>query len=81
VDDDSGPVSSLSQWNISDLTLSPSNETSLLPPEGKPPEIWPIIVASIFVLTAMVLCTMTGVRVYRNRRKRQDYEEVQTIIV
>jgi hypothetical protein len=51
------------------------NSTRLFPEEKEEPAMWPVIVAGIFVATAVVLCAATA---YKNYRKRKNYQEIPT---
>ena len=80
-------ISQLDMANSSRLSNGNStNATShLLPPEQPEPDSWPVTVMVVFVAVAAVLCLMTGVRLYR-KRKRSQYEdinshEIQSLVV
>jgi hypothetical protein len=84
-DTDDGTVPTISEWtfNTSDDTynVEKANSTSLLPPEPEQPEQWPYILTGVFLSAALVLCALTGIRNWQNYRKRQQYQEVETLIV
>jgi len=85
-DDDAEP--SITQWTITNNTKfydanDRNNKThSLLPPEEKQPDQWPLIALGIFLGLAVLLCLGTCVRRYKSRRSRRNqYEEIQNLVV
>ena len=84
----------MSQWTLNDMakngtSTSDSNsnasdasaQTFELPPEGKQPDSWPMIVMGLFLVLAAVVCGTVGVRIVRRRSKRGEYEEIQSLTV
>lgn len=49
------------------------NKTAILPPERDQPRVWPAIVLILFLVMAVILLGMT---VYKNCRKRSQYQDV-----
>ena len=52
-----------------------ANKTKIIPPEPEQPKSWPATVLSIFLILAVVLL---GATVFRNCRKRSQYQELPT---
>ena len=52
-----------------------ANQTAIIPPEPEQPSSWPETVMIIFLILAAVLL---GITVFRNCRKRSQYQDVPT---
>ena len=78
----------VSEWSFHNMTaaddllynvsVASKNATSILPREAEQTETWAITVLAIFTALAVILCTITA---YRRRRKRHNYEEIESVVV
>jgi hypothetical protein len=60
---------------LDDDSYKKNGTASLFPKEKDEPDMWPAIVAGIFVVSAVVLCATTA---YKNYRKRKHYQQIPT---
>ena len=67
-------VDDISQF-LDDDSYKNNATVSLFPKEKDEPDMWPAIVAVIFLVSAAVLCATTA---YKNYRKRKNYQQIPT---
>lgn len=71
-------VSKTSFYNETVLNATTVNVTSLLPPEKTQSDSWTLLVLIIFASLGVTVCAATAAQ---SRRKRQSYEEIQSLVV